>query len=174
MLVVCGNILAVVGRTLTAAGCAAPQACLPIALKQEGYELMETHDRNSTIIIVDYMLKGPSGDIAASSVYTAGPHQQLFSVSLQNVNRQDPISDATDFSRVESMPGVYVANQMVARYKLLRCTSALLRLCCSVRGIIPSPTAPSSSIQLCDWHAAQQRRSMHRAFHSFAEYVASH
>lgn len=58
---------------------------------------------------------GNQGDLPASSIYSAGPHQQLFSLSLQNVNRQDPNAAATDFARVEALPGVYVANQMQPR-----------------------------------------------------------
>jgi hypothetical protein len=45
------------------------------------------------------------GDLGASSVFTAGPHQALFSLSLNNVYRQENIGAATDFTRIEAVPG---------------------------------------------------------------------
>jgi hypothetical protein len=87
-----------------------------VALKQEGYELLEGHDRSSAVVIVDYTLKTLTKDVSASSIYTPGPRRALFSVSLQNVNRQNPASDATDFARIDGLPGVYIANQLLPRF----------------------------------------------------------
>ncbi|MEW5312182.1 MAG: hypothetical protein WDW38_003829 [Sanguina aurantia] len=97
--------------TSTDAGATFTQACLPIALKQEGYELLETHDGTGAVLIVDYLL---AASIPASSVYTAGPHHALFSLSLTNVYHAD-FGFATDFSRIEGVPGVYISNQMLPR-----------------------------------------------------------
>lgn len=73
-------------------------------LQQEGYELMETHDGNGTIIIVDYLQKSMIGNIQASSAYTAGPQHVLFSLSLSDIYRQDLLSQASDFLRVDGVP----------------------------------------------------------------------
>mmetsp|Transcript_15969 Transcript_15969/g.34497 ORF Transcript_15969/g.34497 Transcript_15969/m.34497 type:complete len:890 (+) Transcript_15969:138-2807(+) len=100
--------------TSTDGGNAFVQACLPVALKQEGYELMETHDGTGAIVIVDFLIDNGFMDIPASSVYTAGPHHALFSLSLTDVYRAD-FGFSTDFARIEGLPGVYIANQMVAR-----------------------------------------------------------
>eukprot|EP00197_Chlamydomonas_leiostraca_P003012 CAMPEP_0202867564 /NCGR_PEP_ID=MMETSP1391-20130828/9502_1 /ASSEMBLY_ACC=CAM_ASM_000867 /TAXON_ID=1034604 /ORGANISM="Chlamydomonas leiostraca, Strain SAG 11-49" /LENGTH=890 /DNA_ID=CAMNT_0049547617 /DNA_START=70 /DNA_END=2742 /DNA_ORIENTATION=- len=88
------------------------QACLPVALKQEGYELLQTHDGSGAIIIVDFLINNGYMDIPASSVYTAGPHHALFSLSLTDVYHAD-FGFGTDFARVEGLPGVYIANQML-------------------------------------------------------------
>lgn len=50
-------------------------------------------------------------DVPASSVYTAGPHHALFSLSLTDAYRAD-YGFQTDFARVEGLPGVYIANQV--------------------------------------------------------------
>ena len=42
-------------------------------------------------------------DIPASSVYTAGPHHALFSLSLTDVYRAD-FGYSTDFARIEGLP----------------------------------------------------------------------
>lgn len=87
------------------------QACLPIALKQEGYELMETQDGTGVVIVVDYLVKTSIMDIPASSVFMSGPHHALFSLSLADVYHAD-FGLATDFSKIEGLPGLFIANQM--------------------------------------------------------------
>lgn len=79
------------------------QACLPVALKQEGYELMETSDGKGAVVIVDYVISSGAVDMQGSSVYVAGPHHALFSLSMTDV-AHSAYGFATDFSRVESMP----------------------------------------------------------------------
>lgn len=93
------------------------QACMPVALKQEGYELLETHDGRGVIAVVDYMVKTASSlpDLAASSVYTAGPHMHMFSLSLSQVYRQDGAAVASDFAKIEGIPGVFIANTWTSR-----------------------------------------------------------
>ncbi|GAX79116.1 hypothetical protein CEUSTIGMA_g6556.t1 [Chlamydomonas eustigma] len=93
------------------------QGCLPVAMKQEGYELLATQDGTGAIIIVDFLINNGMMDIPASSVYTAGPHHALFSLSLTDVYRAN-FGFSTDFARIEGLPGVYIANQMVARDEL--------------------------------------------------------
>lgn len=92
-------------------GCSFTQACLPVAVKQEGYELLETHDGTGAIIIVDFVV---NNNLPASSVYTAGPHHALFSLSLTDVYHAD-YGFSTDFAKIEGLPGVYIANQMLPR-----------------------------------------------------------
>uniref|UniRef100_A0A383W6M8 VPS10 domain-containing protein n=1 Tax=Tetradesmus obliquus TaxID=3088 RepID=A0A383W6M8_TETOB len=87
-------------------------ACLPVALRQQGYELLETHDNAGAIVIVDYMVKMPMGNLQASSAYSAGPHHALFSQSLSSIYKQDVLSGSTDFLRVDGIPGVFIANQL--------------------------------------------------------------
>ncbi|GFR45937.1 hypothetical protein Agub_g7400, partial [Astrephomene gubernaculifera] len=89
------------------------QACLPVALNQDGYELVETHDGRGAVVIVDYSVDAGFMALPASSVYTAGPHHALFSLSLTNVFHTD-FGTTTDFARVEGVPGIYIANQMLA------------------------------------------------------------
>ncbi|KAI8465440.1 MAG: hypothetical protein J3K34DRAFT_525363 [Monoraphidium minutum] len=90
-------------------------ACLPVLIRQEGYELLETHDGNGTIIIVDYLVRSGMMMMRVSSAYSAGPQHQLFSLSLNNIYRQDATSAASDFMRVDGVPGVFIANQMASR-----------------------------------------------------------
>eukprot|EP00798_Chlamydomonas_sp_ICE-L_P015566 gene15566-21663_t len=105
------------------------KACLPVALKQEGYELLETHDGTGAIegyellethhgmdaiVIAEFSISTMLIDIPTSSVYTAGPHQALFSVSMNDLNH-GPFGVSMDLSRVEGLPGVYIANDMVSR-----------------------------------------------------------
>lgn len=98
------------------AGKSFTQACLPAALKQSSYELTETHDRRGAVAIVDYVAKTTDYfQITTSSVYVAGPHHAIFSLSLTNVFK-DPFGITADFSKVEGIPGVYIANEMVSRY----------------------------------------------------------
>ncbi|KAL6759447.1 hypothetical protein V8C86DRAFT_2572580 [Haematococcus lacustris] len=96
------------------AGCLFLQACLPVAVKQEGYELLETHDGTGALVIVNFLINNGVFDIPAASVYSAGPHHALFSLSLTDVYHQSG-GVSTDFSKVDSLPGVYIANQMLAR-----------------------------------------------------------
>ncbi|KAG2489020.1 hypothetical protein HYH03_012458 [Edaphochlamys debaryana] len=90
------------------------QACLPVALNQEGYELVETHDGRGAVIIVDFVVQTGFMDLPASSVYSAGPHHALFSLSLTDVYHSE-FGTTTDFARVEGVPGIYIANQMLPR-----------------------------------------------------------
>ncbi|KAF5837876.1 hypothetical protein DUNSADRAFT_3769 [Dunaliella salina] len=87
------------------------QGCLPIALKQEGYELMETQDGTGVVLVVDYLVKTSIMDIPASSVFMSGPHHALFSLSLADVYHAD-FGFTTDFSKIEGLPGLFIANQM--------------------------------------------------------------
>lgn len=89
-------------------------ACLPVALRQEGYELLESHDGQGALVIVDYLVKTPLGNLQASSAYTAGPHHAMFSLSLSSIYKQDVLSSGTDFLRVDGVPGVFIANQLTA------------------------------------------------------------
>ncbi|GIL90755.1 hypothetical protein Vretimale_16851 [Volvox reticuliferus] len=89
------------------------RACLPAALKQEGYELVETHDGRGALVIVDFSVDtGMTMPLYAASVYAAGPHHALFSLSLTNVY-VGMMGSTTDFTRLEGLPGIYVANQVV-------------------------------------------------------------
>lgn len=92
------------------------QACLPVAIKQEAYELVETQDGAGAIAIVNFLFKAPnSPDMAASNAYNAGPHHALFSLSLTNINKPDSYR-SSDFMTVQALPGVYIANQMYPRF----------------------------------------------------------
>ena len=53
--------------------------------QQEGYELVETHDGRGAVVVVDFVVDTGFMDLPASSVYTAGPHHALFSLSLTDV-----------------------------------------------------------------------------------------
>lgn len=76
---------------------------LQSSLQQQGYELMETHDGTGAIVIVDFLINNGFMDIPASSVYTAGPHHALFSLSLTDVFHAD-FGMSTDFAKVEGLP----------------------------------------------------------------------
>ncbi|EFJ39886.1 hypothetical protein VOLCADRAFT_100398 [Volvox carteri f. nagariensis] len=133
----CGNQLEVVGRSVYLAvanscerspdgsgsyitlftsvdgGANFVRACLPAALEQDGYELVETHDGRGALIIVDYSVdRGMMMPMSAASVYAAGPHHALFSLSLTNVF-QGSLAATADFTRVEGLPGIYITNQVV-------------------------------------------------------------
>ncbi len=71
--------------------------------QQEGYEMIATRDGTGAIIIVDFVINNGMMDIPASSVYTAGPHHALFSMSLSNVYR-DAFGFSTDFAPIEALP----------------------------------------------------------------------
>jgi hypothetical protein len=79
-------------------------ACLPVQVRQEGYELLEAHDGQGAVVVVDYLVRARMMMMRVSSAYTAGPGHQLFSLSLQSVYRQDATSAASDFMRVEGVP----------------------------------------------------------------------
>ncbi|KAG1664895.1 hypothetical protein FOA52_006241 [Chlamydomonas sp. UWO 241] len=91
------------------------QGCVPVALKQEGYEMLTTHDSTGVQIIVDFKVGGGKGpSLFASSVYTAGPRDAIYTLSLTNVYRA-PMGMGSDYARVEGLPGVYIANQLLPR-----------------------------------------------------------
>lgn len=118
-----------------------PHTHAPPLLQQEGYELLESHDGNGTIIIVDYIVKAALANLQvgvdwvsgtqhvlaycpkpfsrtpgesslavrlpslqASSAYTSGPRHRLFSLTLNNIYRQDLVSSASDFTKIEGVP----------------------------------------------------------------------
>lgn len=65
--------------------------------------MVETHDGAGAVIIVDFVVRTGFMDLPASSVYTAGPHHALFSLSMTSVARSD-LSSSTDFARIEGVP----------------------------------------------------------------------
>mmetsp|Transcript_3363 Transcript_3363/g.9396 ORF Transcript_3363/g.9396 Transcript_3363/m.9396 type:complete len:1023 (-) Transcript_3363:787-3855(-) len=90
------------------------QGCMPVALNQEGYELLATQDGTGAVVIADFVMKSGYEKVLASSVYTAGPHHALFSLSLPDVYRAAG-GYLSDFVSVEGLPGVYLANQVFER-----------------------------------------------------------
>ena len=58
------------------------QACVPVAIHQDGYEMFSTQDGTGVDLITDFMINSQGEDLPASSVYTAGPHHAIFSLSL--------------------------------------------------------------------------------------------
>jgi len=79
------------------------QACLPVAVNQDGYEILSTQDGTGAVIIVSFKINNGHMEIPASSVYTAGPHHALFSLSLTDVYKAD-FGFMTDFARIEGLP----------------------------------------------------------------------
>ena len=57
-------------------------ACIPVALKQDGYEMFSTQDNTGVDLVVDFLINDRGENLPASSVYTAGPHHAIFSMSL--------------------------------------------------------------------------------------------
>jgi hypothetical protein len=43
-----------------------------VMLQQQGYELMETHDGEGAVVVVDYMMRAGPAYVRGSSAYTAG------------------------------------------------------------------------------------------------------
>jgi hypothetical protein len=131
--------------TSVEAGGAWRRACVPVAVRQEGYELVETHDARGTIVVVDYRLQAPSPgggggggggpggggggpgggpggggggpDLRAAAAYTAGPRHAVFSLSLANIYARDGAAavGTSDLARIEGVPGAFFANVMVPR-----------------------------------------------------------
>eukprot|EP00955_Chlamydomonas_euryale_P057731 356878-Chlamydomonas_euryale.AAC.1 len=80
-----------------------PTLHTPHSTPQEGYELLSTHDGAGTMLIVDFLIWDGVRDVLASSVYSAGPHQALFSLSLTDVYKAD-FGYSSDFVRIDGFP----------------------------------------------------------------------
>jgi hypothetical protein len=65
--------------------------------------LVETADHRGALALVDFVVKTKTDNFIASSVYTAGPHHAVFSLSLTNVYKDD-FTGSADFARVEGIP----------------------------------------------------------------------
>ena len=83
--------------------------CFTPSVQQKGFELVESHDRHSVLAVVDYAVHTAAGDLPATSVYTAGPNQALFSLTLPNVYRQNDNSLTSDFTRIDGVPVMSLA-----------------------------------------------------------------
>ncbi|KAL4860184.1 Vacuolar protein sorting/targeting protein 10 [Chlorella vulgaris] len=88
------------------------EVCLPVNLEDDGYNMIHTHDDKSAFILADHAEPGSSGpqsDSPTSDAYAPGYTTAFYTLSLRSVYRRDFI---TDFSRVEGVPGMYIANQV--------------------------------------------------------------
>lgn len=105
------------GRTVTmyvsdADGDEFSEACLPVDLEDDGYNMVHTHDNYAAFILADHAepgSQGPQSDSPTSDAYAPSYNGTLYTLSLRNVYRREFI---TDFSRVEGIPGMYIANQV--------------------------------------------------------------
>eukprot|EP00887_Chlorella_sp_A99_P000674 scaffold5.g674.t1 len=109
---------AVAGRTVTmyisdADGDEFAEACLPINLEDDGYNMVRTHDDYGAFVLAadhaEEGSRGPASDSPTSDAYAPAYNASFFTLSLPNVYRREYI---TDFSRVEALPGVFIANQV--------------------------------------------------------------
>lgn len=105
------------GRTVTmyvsdADGDEFTEVCLPINLEDDGYNMVHTHDNSAAFILADHAekgSKGPQSDSPTSDSYAPAYNASFYTLSLRNVFRREFI---TDFSRVEAIPGMFIANQV--------------------------------------------------------------
>lgn len=83
---------------------------MPVKDLDLGYSLVATHDRRGTFIIVDHDEQDQvTANAPISNVYSQGWNSSLFSLSLPRNFRR---TYTADFSRVEGLPGVLLANQL--------------------------------------------------------------
>lgn len=88
------------------------EACLPARLEDDGYTLIHTHDNKAAFVLADHAEPGswgPLTDSPTSDAYAPAYAASLHTLSLPGVYRRDFV---TDFTRVEGIPGAYVANQL--------------------------------------------------------------
>ena len=88
------------------------EACLPAKLEDDGYNLVHTHDGAAAFVLADHAEPGswgPSADSPTSDAYAPAYNVSLHTLSLPDIYRRDYV---TDFSRVEGLPGVFIANQV--------------------------------------------------------------
>ncbi|KAL4423249.1 hypothetical protein ABPG77_000041 [Micractinium sp. CCAP 211/92] len=105
------------GRTVTmyvsdADGDEFTEVCLPVNLEDDGYNMIHTHDRGAAFILADHAepgSKGPQSDSPTSDAYAPAYNSSFYTVSLRSVYRREFIAD---FSRVEGIPGMFIANQV--------------------------------------------------------------
>jgi len=86
------------------------EACLPASLEDDGYNLVSTHDDAGVFVLADHAepgSRGPSSDSPSADAYAPAYNVSLHTLSIGNVYRRAFI---TDFSRVEGVPGYYLAN----------------------------------------------------------------
>ncbi|GAB4816671.1 hypothetical protein N2152v2_003717 [Parachlorella kessleri] len=86
------------------------EACLPANLEDDGYNLVHTHDDYGAFILADHAeegSRGPTSDSPVSDLYAPAYNATFYTLSMRNVYRRDFI---VDFTRLEALPGVYVAN----------------------------------------------------------------
>lgn len=105
----------ITGRTVTmyvsdADGDDFEEACLPTSLEDDGYNLVTTQDGYGAFILADHAeegSRGASSDSPVSDIYAPAYNASLYTLAVQNVYRRDYI---VDFTRVDALPGVYLAN----------------------------------------------------------------
>jgi len=89
------------------------QACLPVKWMDLGYSLVRTHDAASALVVVDHDEADPAAAAApAGNVYSPGSGEEgspIFTLALPRTYRT---AAASDFARVEGLPGVFMANQI--------------------------------------------------------------
>jgi sortilin len=89
------------------------QACLPVKWMDLGYSLVRTHDAASALVVVDHDEEDPAAAAApAGNVYSPGSGETgapIFTLALPRTYRT---ASASDFARVEGLPGVFMANQI--------------------------------------------------------------
>ena len=88
------------------------EVCLPTSLEDDGYNLVSTHDDAGVFVLADHSepgSRGPSSDSPSADAYAPAYNVSLHTLSIGAVYRRAFI---TDFSRVEGVPGYYVANSI--------------------------------------------------------------
>lgn len=80
------------------------EACLPVNLEDDGYNIVHTHDEAAAFILADHAEPGswgPTSDSPTSDAYAPAYNASLHTLSLSEVYRRDYV---TDFGRVEGLP----------------------------------------------------------------------
>lgn len=88
------------------------EACLPANIEDDGYSLVHTHDEDGVFVLADHAdptSRGPMEDSPSADAYAPAYNASLHTLSLGLVYRRGFISD---FSRIEGIPGYYLANQV--------------------------------------------------------------
>jgi hypothetical protein len=81
--------------------------CLSLHLQQSGYELLETHDNAGAIVIVDYMVKMPMGNLQVSTCLPTFYEQNVYnrwstSAASKSANKGAPLLDAVPWQHKSS------------------------------------------------------------------------
>ena len=97
------------------------EACLPASLEDDGYNLVQSHNKDGAYILADHAEPGswgPETDSPTSDVYSPAFNASLHTVALEDVYRRDFIAD---FSRIEGLSVGIKGEKIDGRYSMHSC-----------------------------------------------------